>query len=342
MTCVTICIPAYRAEAFISQTLLSVQKQSHHDLRIEIAIDPSNIDSPDGTRDAIEPFLSDDRVHLRENPVRLGWDGNINAMLKRVDTPYYMILPHDDLIDLGYVEILLSVLKARPDASVAYGDMTFHGKTSRTHKTVYLPPDGTRDEQLLTFFLEGAEAVPWRGVTRVSTIAATGGFPTDEYQGFAVENEYALSLLLHGRAVRVPRPLYSKQEHPLDVPTASRNRIRELSHETLTQAWQQHRFRMITLLDNAHVKVGAELVRLAAEAAMLRRYSIMVAKVLPAVEVTHAHHLLQRIDHLSTTSTEALRIAMLLHWVLAQHESGLWKNWGLAPARIRLVEKATS
>lgn len=316
MTCVTICIPAYRAEAFISQTLLSVQKQSHRDLRIEIAIDPSNTDSPDGTRDAIDPFLSDDRVHVRENPVRLGWDGNINAMLKRVDTPYYMILPHDDLIDPRYVETLLSVLKARPDASVAYGDMTFHGKTSLTHKTVYLPPDGTRDEQLLMFFLEGAEAVPWRGVTRVSAIAATGGFPTDGYLGFAVECEYALSLLLHGRAVRVPRSLYSKQVHALDLPTASRQRD-ELSHKTLTQAWQQHRSRMITLLDNAHVKVGAELVRLAAEAAMLLRYSLRVAKVLPAVEVTHAHHLLQRIDTLSTTSPEARRIATLLHRALA-------------------------
>jgi len=323
MTCVTICIPAYRAEAFISQTLLSVQEQSHCDLRIEIAIDPSNTDSPDGTRDAIDPFLSDDRIHVRENPVRLGWDGNINAMLKRVDTPYYMILPHDDLIDPVYVETLLSVLKVRPDASVAYSDMTFHGKTNRTHKTVYLPPDGTRDEQLLMFFLEGAQAVPWRGITRVSAIVATGGFPTDGYLGFAVECEYALSLLLHGRAVRVPRPLYSKQIHHPDYPSASKQRISELSHETLTQAWQQHRLRMITLLDNAHVKDRAELVRLAAEASMLSRYSDMVAKVRPVVEVTNAHHLLHRIDTLSTTSPEADRIATLLHQILARHVSGL-------------------
>ena len=42
---ITVCIPAYRASAFIGDTLASVLAQSFQDFRVEIAID-STADDP--------------------------------------------------------------------------------------------------------------------------------------------------------------------------------------------------------------------------------------------------------------------------------------------------------
>ncbi len=324
MTAVTVCVPAYRAAPFITDTLRSVQRQCYSDLRVEIAIDPSKVEPLNDVLGAVQPFLSDGRFRVRENPARLGWDGNIRAMLQRIETPYFVILPHDDILHSTYVETLLAALDKRPDAAVAYGDMSFFGHTEPSRKWVDLPAEGTRDEQLLAFFLAGAEAVPWRGVTRRAVIGAVGGFPTDAYQGFAVECEWALALLLHGPAVRVPRPLYFKRLHPPRVTTASRSRVSDISREELYRAWRGHRSRMIAALDRSRgrVETATDVVRLAAHSAMLRRHHHSLGPVLPADEAAQASRMLEHADVLSADIPGARRVAAMLHLVLSHHELG--------------------
>lgn len=324
MTAVTVCIPAYRAAPFIADTLRSIQRQSHASLRVEIAIDPAAGELPDYTLGTVRPFLSDHRFSVRENPVRLGWDGNIRSMLQRVDTPFFLILPHDDILHPAYVETLLAVMGERPDAPVAYGDMFFFGHTVPSRKWVDLPADGTRDDQLLAFFLAGAEAVPWRGVTRSQVIEAVGGFPTDGYLGFASECEWALGLLLQGPAVRVPRPLYFKRIHPPGVTTASSSRLRDVTREELYRAWRGHRSRMINALERGRDRVEAttDVVRLAARSAMLRRHHHALGPVLPPEEAVQASQMLAHADVLSAELPEARRVAAMLHLVLSQHELG--------------------
>jgi glycosyltransferase involved in cell wall biosynthesis len=214
MPVVTVCIPAYKSERWLASGLASVQRQTFADLQVLVGVEPVE---PEPTVEICREFASDGRFHHYVNPTRLGWAGNIRALLERVDTPFFIILFHDDQLEPSYIETLLPPLLERPELSVCYADIQrFDGATG--HKTLPLPDAGLA-EQLLDFFLARADAVPIRGVTR-STVLDGAAFPENEFDGVLVESEWTLHLLLRGRALRVPRPLYLKRRPP-EVRTVS-------------------------------------------------------------------------------------------------------------------------
>jgi hypothetical protein len=279
----TVCIPVYRAGTFLAETLRSVLEQTYHDLRVEISVDPAEEDGtgkPEDSWPTLRLFQDDRRIHVVKNPVRLGWDRNIRALLTRVETPVFAILPHDDIWHPCYVEVLLASLRDEPDAVVAYGDLHMFGVEEIYRHAVELPRTQNLREQLFAFLLQGAEAMPWRGVTRSARLPTIGGFPTDDYLGFCVECEYALSLLLAGPALHIPRTLYYKRLHPPEVMSASRERVVRSNPIQLEKAWRAHVQRMRVLLDKGlatparHSGGGMltdTLLRAALAAAMLRR-----------------------------------------------------------------------
>lgn len=214
---------------------------------VKIGIDPPS----EETMRVLHPFLVDRRIHVYENHSRLGWAGNIRALTATITTPYFTVLPHDDLIHPGYLHRLLEKFKTYPDASVVYADMQLFGNGRPSRKWVDLPVSGSREEQILAFFQQGAEAVPWRGVTRSDIIQKAGGFPVDDYLGFAVECEWALSLISVGRAVRVPEKLYFKQLYHNEIMSASKERIVTQNEENRYLAWKRHRKCMLDITTKA-------------------------------------------------------------------------------------------
>ena len=157
---VTVCIPAYRSEAFIASTLRSVLDQTYPDFLVEVAIEPPATE----TFVACEPFLRDDRFRVSINATVLGWTGNIRNLLQQVATPYFLILSHDDLIAPDSIATLLDELTRRPQASVAYSDIDCFGRDS--YRLQLRLKEEPVFDRLMSFFLGGAEAGPMKGVTR--------------------------------------------------------------------------------------------------------------------------------------------------------------------------------
>ncbi|MEA2871857.1 MAG: hypothetical protein QOH67_1833 [Hyphomicrobiales bacterium] len=263
---VTVCIPAYRSEAFIHDTLRSVLAQTYSDFVVEIAVEPP----AEETLRACAPFLRDDRIRLSVNPRVLGWAENMKSLLRRVATPYFFILPHDDLIQPDYIATLLAELISRPQASIAYSDIVCFGHESFRLR-ICLTEDPIFD-RLMSFFLGGMEAHALRGMTRAS-VRDHHDFPTDQYEGFAVECEWVLHLLISGAAIHVPRSLYLKRTFGTEHVSASRKRLLGRSNEHLFEALEDHRARMLALIRQADLpKTMKDTVELAAEAAILRRH----------------------------------------------------------------------
>jgi hypothetical protein len=263
---VTVCIPAYRSEAFIHNTLRSVLAQTYSDVVIEIAIEPP----AEEILNACGHLLRDDRVRTRVNPEVLGWSENIKRLLRRVTTPYFVILFHDDLVLNDYIATLLAELTKWPQASVAYSDMDCFGAASFRWE-LRLTEEPLFD-RLMSFFLGGTEAVPVRGLTR-SSVLVHRDFPTDKYDGFAAECEWVLDLLISGPAVHVPRPLYLKRIFGPSEITASRKRLLGRSRGRLFEGLEHHRERMLGRIRRPDLPNAMhETVELAVEAAMLRRH----------------------------------------------------------------------
>lgn len=318
----TVCIPAYRAGGFIGETVKSVLAQTHDDLKLLVAIDPPAEGGADDTKDALEPWTSDPRLTVSSNPIRFGWAANTRALLERVETPLYAILPHDDVWAPNYLETLVAALDTDPDAAVAYADLCFFGNVELARKSVVLPAGEERSLHLLRFLLQGAEAMPWRGVTRTRTLAKTGGFPTDSHKGFAVESEYALALLAAGPLLHVPRALYFKRVHGAEFMNASTERVVTVSAEARKAGWAEHDRRMAALVEHAIATTGADrdraaLCGAASEAAMLARWQALVRSRLDERQVVRAE---AAVEVARGSQDEMTRMVLAkLHLVLAQH-----------------------
>jgi len=329
MTTVTVCVPAYRAGGFLAQTLASALAQTHGDLVVDVGIDPCEHDGSGDEHDtlrALAPFRADPRVRVHRNPRRLGWDGNVRALLRRVDTPWLAILPHDDVWEPRFVETLLFDLRDEPDAVVAYADLATFGAGEPTRKAVAVPNRGPRRAQWLAFLLQGAEAMPWRGVTRADRRARVGDFPVDGHRGFAVECEYACALLLAGRARHRAEVLYRKRIHPDAVISASRERLLGVAPAQLREAWAAHARRMAALLEDGladpDARTGADsipdaLLRAALGAAMLRRHQAMVAPRLDDADSAQVEAWLATLAAAPSPAASAVRARLLA--VLAGH-----------------------
>jgi len=263
---VTVCIPAYRSEAFIHNTLRSVLTQTYSDFVVEIAVEPP----AEEILSACGPLLRDDRVRIIVNPHVLGTGENIKSLLGRVATPYFLILGHDDFLLPDYLTTLLDELIRRPQASVAYSDWACFGHAF-WRWSLRLTEDPIFD-RLMSFLLGGTEAIPKQGVTR-SSVRDHCDFPTDRYDGFATECEWVLHLLISGTAIHVQRPIYLKRIFGPNEITASNKRLIGYSREHLFEALDHHRARMLALIQQADLpKTMRDTVELAAEAAMLRRH----------------------------------------------------------------------
>ena len=106
---ISVCIPAYNNEAFITATLESVLGQTLRHFEIIITDDHST----DNTVLAIKRF-SDPRIRLVQNETNLGLGGNWNKALSCARGIYIKLLCADDLI---YPDCLRRQLEALEDPS---------------------------------------------------------------------------------------------------------------------------------------------------------------------------------------------------------------------------------
>jgi len=290
-----------------------LRQQTFRDFRVRIAVEPRDTES---TVEACLPFLADPRFDLTVNDAVLGWDGNIRAMLHRVDTPLYAIQPHDDVVQPTYLEALTAALAERPDASVAYSDAYLFGAESGRRGSDL--PDAGRSARELAFFMGGAEGHPFRGLTRQEVLSVD--FPTNEYAGLAVETEWSHHLIRSGVALRVPRPLYLKRARPVDNDSVTNGWRYRMDPAGLRAALELNRARLLSSIgpeDGSGIPDG--LVRLAAEAAMLRRWHAVSAGRLPfeQAQLDRAHQVLEAVA--GSADAHGGSIAATVHVALSRH-----------------------
>ncbi len=314
MALITVCVPAYRSAGFIGATLASIQRQTLADYRVLIALEP---DGAAETIAAAREVLADERFGYYVNDRTLGYAGNVRSVLRRVETPYFAVLPHDDLWHPRYLGALFQRLSTRSDASVAFADMYSFGGASG-YRSVALT-DGSVADRLLTFFLEGAEGHPWRGLTR--TQCADRPFPDSPFDGFAVECEWTLQLMLRGPILRVAEPLYFKRqpEDGSDISVSVGWRLR-MDDERLQNALTHHRRRLLEGVAQASLSPGdRRLIRLAAEAAMFRRW-VLFSNGRFDMSVEEQDRLRAAMNECQADTTDAARAVLgRLHLTLARY-----------------------
>jgi glycosyltransferase involved in cell wall biosynthesis len=239
-TDVTVCIPAYKAGKFIDRTLRCALGQTYTRLRILVAVDRST----DDTADIVRNFSrSDPRIDVIEHPVRQGWCANVNSLLSRIETRFFFLYFHDDLILPQYCDRLRNALLQMPDAASAHCDMQVFGD-----RDAFRPGHdycGPVAKRVLTLWGLPERGAPLRSMVRTSSIGEDYRLPHEEPGGFTPVQTLLIRLMLAGPAVRVPETLYLRWARQGGVTDGWSH----LSFDRILRGWQCDVARAFTIID---------------------------------------------------------------------------------------------
>lgn len=201
---VTICIPAYQSQSFIGRTLGCARTQTHEAVRILVSVDRSKDDTAEVCR---RIAAEDRRIDVIEQAQRLGWSQNANALLNLVDTEYYFIYFHDDIIEPTYAERLRRALRERPDALSAHCDLVEFGLVNEVKPAhEYTGPAFRR----LIDFMMTQRGTTLRSMIRRNAASNTIRFPKVYGDSHWVAYVFHMRLLAGGQALAVHEPLYRR------------------------------------------------------------------------------------------------------------------------------------
>lgn len=227
---VTICIPVYNAAPFLRETINSVLKQKHPHIQILISLDQST----DKTDEIIAEYADNSKIKTYYHDRRLGWVDNINFLLSKVDTRYFVILPHDDILDRSYVHKLVHALKKNPQAVAAYSDISSFGE--RQGKIVQKSVCGNLLTRIVKYIELHYSAVVFRALIDQNKVGDSLKLNKNRFSDFSEDTIFGLRLAIQGELLRVPKVLYHKRY----LPTSAHHQWQQWSDKRKIEAWIMH------------------------------------------------------------------------------------------------------
>ena len=119
---VSIAVPVYNGENYLSATLESLINQTYNNIEIII----SDNGSTDDTKDICETFASkDDRIKYFRYDVNKGAAWNFNNAFKKATGRYFKWAAHDDLHAPEFVEECVNILETKPEVVLCFTRTNF-------------------------------------------------------------------------------------------------------------------------------------------------------------------------------------------------------------------------
>jgi glycosyl transferase family 2 len=189
---VTVLVPSFKPTDRLIGTLQSLASQTYPHLRVHLSIDyaPGH---------PLPPLPGVPRLEIIPQSRRLGWVGNVNSLLSTVETPFFLIISHDDTLTRSYIQAAMDTLARFPDAVAAHGASRHHVGDRQWHLATE-SITGTPLERVMEFLRRGPDRAEqaWRGVVRSSAIACGLRLRTRRSDGQFSNTLWVLELLLYG------------------------------------------------------------------------------------------------------------------------------------------------
>lgn len=207
---VSVCIPTYNGQEYITEAVASVLAQTYADFELLVVDD----DSTDATRDLVRSF-ADPRLRLHHNTRRHGLPGNWNRCLELARGDYVCVFHQDDLMLPENLAHKVRALDADPAVTLVHSAAEVLAAADAPTPTPSW--DGPADEILegpaclRRLVLEGNFICCPSVVVRRRPLVETGGFY--EKLGFACDYDAWMRLAAQGRVAFLARPLVRYRWH---------------------------------------------------------------------------------------------------------------------------------
>lgn len=114
MSKITILIPAYNAEKYISQTIDSILNQTFRDFEVLIIDDGST----DNTEKIIKSY-QDSRIIYDKNPKNLKITKTLNRGLAKINSEYIVRMDADDIMEKNKLEKQIQFMDSNPEIAIS-------------------------------------------------------------------------------------------------------------------------------------------------------------------------------------------------------------------------------
>ena len=112
---VSVCIPVFNGEKYISECINSVLRQTENNFEL-IVVDNC---STDNTLEIVATY-NDPRINVFKNTTNLGSIRNFNRCIELAQGEFFVLLPHDDILMPTMLETFTKPLIADPQIGLAY------------------------------------------------------------------------------------------------------------------------------------------------------------------------------------------------------------------------------
>ncbi len=117
----SICIPTYNRSGYLRDALLSIQKQLDQSLELkeEIEVVVADNNSPDNTESVVREFVTSipNLVYIK-NPENVGFDKNVDIVVRGARSEYCWYLGDDDTIENGALSHMVKVCRTEKYAVI--------------------------------------------------------------------------------------------------------------------------------------------------------------------------------------------------------------------------------
>jgi glycosyltransferase involved in cell wall biosynthesis len=209
---VSVGLPVYNGERFVSEAIEAVLKQSFVDLELII----SDNASCDRTEQICRDYAArDSRVRYYRNCFNVGVNPNYRRVFSLSTAEYFKWVTHDDLQTLDFLEKSVAIMDREPGVVVCYPRVAVideHGTVvKRRSYGLDTEPGHLRepDERLGEILSINWGSPPLYGLIRSSVLRATPLLGST----YAADQILLAELALHGRFYEIPEDLLLHREH---------------------------------------------------------------------------------------------------------------------------------
>jgi glycosyltransferase involved in cell wall biosynthesis len=215
--CVSVCLPVYNGETYISDAISSICQQTFEDLEVII----SDNASTDGTQALCrEAATHDSRIRYFRSDTNRGLAWNHNRAFELATGRYLVWLCHDDLMEPNYIRRCVEGIQQDADTLICFTNANYIDGEGNVMQRVDLANPGaaeTPSERFHHILYDNGCAI--YGLMKMEFLKQTR-----LHAGYADSDRVLLAEMgLRGRFRMIPDYLYSRRMHPLQT-TAIRDR----------------------------------------------------------------------------------------------------------------------
>lgn len=229
---VSIIVPIYNTEKYISRCVKSILSQSYHNLQVILVNDGSTDDS----LQLCQKFAREDKRVEVVSQINSGVSSARNTGLSLVKGEFITFVDSDDWLNINAIEIALNYIDRTRSDVVIYGWKRIHENSEKCEEIVE-PYEIVKEQSviiraILEHYAAFGGGYPWNKLWRSKTLMNDGVPLFDIQLSFFEDLEWVIRALLHVKDVVVcPECLYNYSVRKYSVTnTVGNNEEKEISY----------------------------------------------------------------------------------------------------------------